>query len=155
MKLLTHIFSKVFYVSIGLYSFNTYANTCTVYRDSYSGYSVTMNNGDYISNLEHFMIERRSWHGYWGGGWKGYDVSFNDRASSVILGNNCTLTIYEHIHRSGKMRKIANHNQGTSYRHFDEVGMNETASSLDCNCSNSQNTMFSFPGGWTKDIKEW
>ena len=94
-----------------------------------------------------------SWHGHWGGGWKGRDISFNDQASSVILGNNCTLTIYQDIHRGGRMRKIANHNQGPSYRHFDEVGMNETASSLDCNCSNSQNPTLNsthdIPAAWT------
>jgi hypothetical protein len=133
MKLLNNIYSKTLCAFIGLYSIDIYANTCTVYENSQSGFSIKMNNGDYISNLEHYMIERRSWHGYLNG-WKGRDRNFNDEASSVVLGDNCKLIIFEHVDRGGNSRSINNHASGFSYRHFDEVGMNEAASSLECNC---------------------
>jgi hypothetical protein len=145
MKLLNNIYSNILYASMSLYGLNTYANTCTVFQDSYSGYSVTMNSGEYISHLGHYMIERRTWHGYFNG-WRGSDRNFNDEASSVILGNNCTLTIYEHIDRGGSVSKLINHAGGVNYRHFNDAGMNERASSLECNCGNNLSTLFATSG---------
>lgn len=134
MKLLKKIVPKIFYSMIGFSSLNAYSSSCTIYEHNISGYSISMNNGDYIPDLTHIMIQRRSWHGYLFG-WRGSDRNFNDAASSVTLEKGCSLRIYEHIHRGGRENTLYNENLNVRNRHFNEVSMNEAASSLECVCN--------------------
>nr|BFD30970.1 hypothetical protein GTC16762_05880 [Pigmentibacter ruber] len=114
------------------------ANTCTVYEHTQSGYSETYPAGTVSNNLSTHIIERESWNGHvqnwFGNGWRGQNRSFDNAISSVVLGPHCAIKLYTDAYFKGHWNILSNHTDGYQLRHLDEVRMNESVSSLVCEC---------------------
>ncbi len=77
------------------------------------------------------MISRRSWHGHLHG-WRGRDISWNDRISSVKVQEGCSLTIYEHNHFKGGNLRMDGTKTAKSFFEFD---LDNKTSSFKCSCT--------------------
>jgi hypothetical protein len=112
-------------------------SSCILYEhDSTNGYSVTLNSGQSVSNISGYMIERRTWHGYFNG-WKGSDRSFNDAASSVRVFNGCFLEVAEHLDFGGRRQTFINQrNENSNWITFNLHNYNwgDIITSASCTC---------------------
>ncbi|WGL61035.1 hypothetical protein QEJ31_05430 [Pigmentibacter sp. JX0631] len=114
------------------------ANTCTLYEHIQSGYSETIVAGAKLYNLNNHMVERESWNGHiqdwFGNGWRGNNRSFDNAISSVVLGPHCSVKLYTDSYLKGHWDILSNHTNGYQLRYLDEIRMNDSVSSLVCEC---------------------
>lgn len=123
-------------LSILLFSYGANAS-CYIYENNdQSGYRLKMESGTYISNFEDVLMKQSLWDKP-NNSWIGENITFNDKASSILVNEGCALKLYSDSNQEGRLAEFNTHfRDGDLKINLEKYEFNDKLSSAYCSCYN-------------------